>query len=376
MIEAATDPAERLARLRLIRSENVGPTTWGRLLGRFGTARAALDALPDLAARAGRKRLRIATPSEAEREWALLDRLGGHWLIAGDADYPARLAATEDAPPVIAVIGDVARLSAPSLAVVGARNASSNGRTLCRRLCQQVGAAGFTIVSGLARGIDAEAHRASLATGTVGVVAGGVDVVYPPENAELQRLIGEQGAVVAESAMGAQPMARHFPRRNRVIAGLSLGVLVVEAALRSGSLITARMANDYGRDVFAVPGSPLDPRARGANRLIREGARLVEDADDILDDLAPALARPRGAAEAAAILLPAPAPVSFDDADRARDLLLEALAVEPTDADSLIRATGLDSAAFAAGMLELELAGLVERHAGNRYALSAGDSGH
>ena len=366
----ADSDEERLARLRLIRSENVGPVNFMRLLARFGDARAALDALPEIARRNGRKRLRIAGAAEAEQEAGALERIGGRLVMAGDADYPSRLAQAEGSPPVLSVIGDPALLQRPTLAVVGARNCSANGRTLCRRIVTDLAAEGYVIVSGLARGIDAEAHEAALETGTAAVVAGGIDIFYPPENADLQRRIAERGVIVAEQRFGAEPKARHFPRRNRVISGLSLGVLVVEAALRSGTLITARYAGEQGREVFAVPGSPLDPRARGANRLIRDGARLVESADDILDELSaggPSLFQGLpGRFDGP----PAAEEIAVETEDTARRALVEALSPEPAEADSLMRAAGLGPSDFNALILELEIAGRVRRHAGNRYALS------
>ncbi|WP_416897326.1 MAG: DNA-processing protein DprA [Minwuia sp.] len=373
-MQPAADHAERLARLRLIRSENVGPVNFARLVQRFGTAAEALDALPEIASRAGRKRLRICPASDAEREWQSLEKLGARFLMSGDPDYPEPLAEIDSAPPVLAALGNLSLLDRPVFAIVGARNASANGRTLCRRITAELGQSGLVIASGLARGIDAEAHEAALPTGTVAAIAGGIDVVYPPENERLHHRIAEEGLILAEAPFNTQPRARHFPRRNRIIAGLSLGVLVVEAAMRSGSLITARQAGEQGREVFAVPGSPLDPRARGGNRLIRDGARLVESAADILDELGPgqrfSLRAPRAAVDPVAATIEID-PVS-GDADRGRAAILEALGPEPAEADLVIRQTGLSSAAFNALALELEIAGRIERHAGNRYALAAG----
>jgi len=286
-MQPASDHQERLARLRLIRSENVGPVNFRRLIDRFGTAVEALEALPKIAARSGRRNLRVTKAAQSEAEMAALEKAGARLVMLGDADFPPLLAETDGAPPVITVKGDLSLLSRPSIAIVGARNCSANGKAICRKIAAALGEAGITVVSGLARGIDAAAHQASLATGTVGVVAGGVDVTYPAENTELQEKIGQQGLLIAESPFGTQPKARHFPRRNRIISGASLGVAVIEAALRSGSLITARQAGEQGREVFAVPGSPLDPRSAGANRLIKDGAQLIESADDILDQLGP-----------------------------------------------------------------------------------------
>lgn len=373
-MQAVTTDDERLARLRLIRSENIGPATFIRLLERFGSAAAAVDALPGIARHVGRRELRIASAEAAAREWRALERLGGRFVMLGEPDYPPQLAALEDAPPLLAVLGNAARLSDPSVAVVGARNASVNGRRLARELAAEIGLGGFVIVSGLARGIDTAAHEAALESGTVAVLAGGIDVVYPPENQALCRRIAESGAVVTEAVLGQQPTARHFPRRNRIISGLSRGVVVVEAALRSGSLITARLAAEQGRDVFAVPGSPLDPRSRGANRLIREGAKLVESAEDVLEELRtqrPGMWLPLATAATPLEREPA-APVEIAAAGGQAELL-EALSPEPADADAIIRMTGLAPAAFHALILELEIAGLVQRHAGNRFALSAVD---
>lgn len=379
---AVLTEAERMARVRLIRSENIGPATFHGLITRYGTATQALDALPEIAARAGRRKLRIAPQSDAEREWTALARLGGDFLIVGDRDYPAPLAAISQAPPVLATVGRRDLLARPMLGVVGARNASANGRTFCRQIVAAVGDAGIVVVSGLARGMDGEAHRASLATGTIAVVAGGIDIFYPPENRELQAAIGQEGLVIAEAPLGAEPMARHFPRRNRIISGLSLGVLVIEAQVRSGTLITARLAGEQGREVFAVPGFPLDPRARGANRLLREGATLVETADDIIEPLLTA----HGLAASGNPGMPeGPSPMFAahdgimddvagadgmpDDMDQARDTLLAALSAEPSPADHLMRVADIDAPAFHAAMLELEIAGRVTRHAGNRFSL-------
>ena len=272
-----------IARLRLIRTEGVGPITWRRLLDRYRTPEAALEALPHLA-QAGGKASPPVVPSvsDTKREFEQTAKLGGRLIFLGDPDYPPLLAQLDDAPPAIAVLGDVGLLSQPAVAIVGGRNASAAGLRLAETLAEDL-AATVTVVSGLARGIDGIAHTAAMRTGrTVAAIAGGLDVPYPIENTNLQRLIAERGAVITEAAPGSQPQARHFPRRNRLIAGLSLGVLVVEAARRSGSLITARIAQDLGREVFAVPGSPLDPRARGGNDLIREGAILTETADDVI----------------------------------------------------------------------------------------------
>jgi DNA processing protein len=290
---------ERLDWLRLIRSEGIGPVTFHALIRHFGTAAAALEAAPEMARRGGRKRpIRIAAAADAAREADALAAAGGRMIASCEPDYPEPLAAIADAPPVISVLGHAALLRRRTVAIVGARNASAAGRRMARDLAAGLGAAGLAIASGLARGIDAAAHEAALETGTVAAVAGGVDVVYPTENRALHDRIVAQGAVLSEQPFGTTPTARHFPPRNRLISGLSLGVVVVEAAPRSGSLITARMAAEQGREVFAVPGSPLDPRYRGTNGLIRDGAMLTETVTDVLDDLGPAtrppLAEPTG----------------------------------------------------------------------------------
>jgi DNA processing protein len=372
------NPAERLDWLRLIRTENVGPVTFYQLLHRFGSAGAALDALPSLANRGGRQAgLALFPRAAAERELAELDKLGATILAWGEPDYPAPLAAIDDAPPLLAVRGDKTLLSRAAIAVVGARNASANGRRLARELAGELGRHGYLVASGLARGIDAAAHLGGLASGTVAVLAGGVDIVYPPENQELYEAIVERGAVVAEPAFGTVPQARHFPRRNRIISGLSLGILVVEAAARSGSLITARFALDQGRDVFAVPGSPLDPRCRGTNDLIRRGATLTESVEDVLQQLPaqpPGKAhRPPASSELPAWLGPAaietPAQTLGEPRDLARAQITERLGPTPVAVDELVRQCHLSPAMVVTILLELELAGRLERHPGNQVSL-------
>lgn len=358
--------AERMDWLRLIRSENVGPVTFYHLLRYFGSAGAALDALPELSRRGGRKRpVRLCPVDQAEREMGAARKAGARLLAAVEPDYPEPLAATEDAPPVIAVKGDAALLARPAVGMVGARNASANGKRFAERFARDLGDAGFVVASGLARGIDAAAHRGALATGTVALVAGGVDVCYPPENRDLYEAIAERGAIVSEQPAGLEPQGRHFPRRNRLISGVSRGVVVVEAARRSGSLITARMALEQGREVFAVPGSPLDPRARGSNDLIRQGATLTEEAEDVLRTLDPTLAP---AAKRASV--PAPQTVVTVDANLsdARRRVEENLSPTPTGVDELVRECHMPPSAVAAVLLELELAGRIERHPGNRVA--------
>ncbi len=370
MAESDTKPlseSERLDWLRLIRSENVGPVVFRQLLARYGSPAAALQALPELARRAGGKRqVRLCPVEEAEAEAAAAAKAGVRLLALCEPAYPALLRALDDAPPLLAVLGDPEKLSLPAVGIVGARNASANGRRLAESLASDLAAAGLSIASGLARGIDTAAHRGALPGPTVAVVAGGVDVVYPPENQALHGEIAEKGAVISEVPLGTVPQARHFPRRNRLISGLSLGVVVVEAARRSGSLITARCAGEQGREVFAVPGSPLDPRAAGCNRLIRDGAILVETAADVLEGLqglddSGAFRRPARRVAPAAPPLPEPG-----DAERAG--IEELLGADPVPVDDLVRLSRLPIAVVQGVLLELELAGRVERHPGNRFA--------
>jgi DNA processing protein len=358
--------------LRLARSETVGPVTFYALLRRFGAARAALEALPRLS-----RPVKPLGKREAEAELRALERLGGRIVCWGEPDYPGALVAVEDAPPVLAVVGQLEMLRRPMVAVVGARNASANGRRLARDLAAGLGEAGVVVVSGLARGIDAAAHLGSLDTGSVAVVAGGADIVYPEENRGLYEALARSGAVVAEQPLGAEPQARHFPRRNRIISGVAHGVVVVEAAAKSGSLITARYALEQGREVFAVPGSPLDPRSRGANDLLRNGATLTETAADVLIPLGPVLrggAVPPARAPVQQRLPLAAAPVAQVPAlpasgDAALDFLLEKLSPTPVAVDELVRQCQMSAASIATLLLELELAGRIERHPGNLVSL-------
>ena len=364
-------PAERLDWLRLIRSENVGPVTFRHLLRRFGSAAAALAALPDLAKRGGRTQpLKVHPRAAAERELAELARLNGRLVAFTEPEFPAPLAAIDDSPPLLAVLGQAQLLTRPTVAIVGARNASANGKLIAGTLAREIGAAGFAIASGLARGIDSAAHEAALESGTIAVVAGGIDVIYPPENEALYRSIATRGAVIAEMPVGTVPQARHFPRRNRLISGISLGVVVVEAALRSGSLITARFALEQGREVFAVPGSPLDPRSAGANGLIRDGATLVQSAADVVAALAAQKPPLSAGGEPGFVAAQASDPAEREVAD-ARPLLLELLSPEPVAVDELLRACPFSPAAVQTVLLELELAGRLARHPGNRVSLLA-----
>jgi len=357
---------ERRAWLSLSRTEQVGPVTFHNLIARFGSAGAALENLPRMAARGGRGNFALPDPAQADAEIAALAKLGGRLIASCEAEYPAGLAALEAPPPLISILGHPHLLKKDMVAMVGARNASALARKFTDTLSRDLGFAGLVIASGLARGIDASAHEAALAVGTVAVVAGGVDIVYPPENQKLYDAIRERGVIVSEMRLGEAPQARHFPRRNRIISGLSRGVVVVEAAERSGSLITAQYALDQGREIFAVPGSPLDPRAKGTNRLIREGATLTESAEDVLAVLRPMLGGSFGEPDGAGVTAP-PALAELDlQADRIRSRLEEALGPAPVDIDELIRQLGAPAGAVLTVILELELAGRCVRHPGNR----------
>lgn len=363
--------SERRDRLRLIRSENVGPLTYRRLLQRYGTATRALAALPELARRAGKSGLKLASVEAAEAELGGLSTLGGTLVTLGEPSYPTALAAIDDAPPVLSVHGDATLLGRPAVAIVGSRNASANGVRFARMLAEDLARAGYVVVSGFARGIDAAAHDGAVGSGTIGVFAGGVDVIYPSDNQALHaRMLAGAGALISEMPLGTAPLAQHFPKRNRIISGLALGVVVVEAAERSGTLITARRALEQGRELFAVPGSPLDPRARGANDLIRQGATLVQGADDILDVLAPMRDRPAQPPESAAEPEPVPHQTSESEASAARTAILERLSPSPAPVDEIIRQCQLCTAVALTAILELELAGQLRRHPGNQVSRS------
>lgn len=353
----------RIARLRLIRTPTIGPVTYRQLIARFGNAERAIEALPDLAARGGGKPPRIADAAIAEREIAQVEKLGARHVFADDPDYPPLLAEIDSAPAAMTIRGDIALAARRTVAMVGARNASAAACRFARGLAVELGRDGVVVASGLARGLDTAAHQGSLETGTIAVIASGIDIAFPPENRALQDEIAERGLLIAEQRPGAEPVARNFPHRNRIIAGLAAGTVVVEAAPRSGSLITARLANEFGRDVMAVPGSPLDPRAQGCNLLIREGATLVQSAADILETIGPIDPR----------MVRAPAdtfdgPPAAEPGDADRRALLSLLGPVPVGIDELIRQSGLAPATIATILLELELAGRIERHAGGRVS--------
>jgi len=362
--------AERLDWLRLIRSENIGPITFFKLLEAYGSAAAALEAAPKLAQHGGRRKpIAICPKAAAEREAEAHAKLGARLIALGEPDYPLNLAQIYDPPPVISLRGHPHLFEKHALAIVGARNASANGRRFAEKTAMDLGKNDFLVVSGLARGIDTAAHEGSLATGTVAVQAGGIDSIYPQENTPLYERIAEEGVLISEQPLGTTPQARHFPRRNRLVSGLSLGVLVVEAALKSGSLITARMALEQGREVFAVPGSPLDPRAQGANHLIRQGAVLTENAEDILAALEGRLRTPLEERKPPSLLAPPILAPSEQEVAQARDTVLEMLGPSPVMVDEILRQCQLSPPVLSTVLLELELAGRLERHPGNQVSL-------
>ena len=380
---------ERLARLRIVRSENVGPRTYAHVMHRFGSATAALEALPALARSGGRRDYRPCPRERAEAELRAGAEAGATLITVGEPGYPPLLAAIDSAPPAIWVIGDPDVLAGPSVGVVGARNASALGLRTARRIAGELAEAGYLVVSGLARGIDHAAHEATLGHGTVAVMAGGVDRIFPPEHEALARRIAANGALVSECAIGTEPTGRHFPRRNRLIAGLSEGVVLIEAALRSGSLITARYALDQGREVMACPGAPEDPRAGGCNRLIREGAALIRSAADVIEALAAPRTGPVGLAEPPAgflfdepdlgVVEDASGLASLDDFDEERESgetvlaeqVMRLLGPAPVDTDELARLAGCPASELSLALLELELAGRIEMVPGGGVVLAA-----
>lgn len=360
---------QRLHWLRLIRTENVGPASFRDLVNRFGSAEAALEALPDLARKGGSSRpLRIPSIAEAEKEMECARQCGACFIAIGEAAYPSLMRRMDHPPPLLALKGNPDVLAMPAVAMVGARNASLAGSKFARMLAAEFGRKGFAVSSGLARGIDTAAHRGSLASGTIAFMAGGLDRLYPPENAGLAQEITEHGALVSEMPFGWEPRARDFPRRNRLIAGSALGLVVVEAAMRSGSLISARLAGEMGRLVFAVPGSPLDPRAAGTNSLIKDGAMLVSSASDVLDQLAPMLGRPDEPAASLEEGEPGHSHAAPPEASE-RQQVVECLGTTPTSIDDMIAHTGIGYSSVAMIVLELELAGRLERHSGGRVSL-------
>ena len=366
---SAVSQAEAFARIRLLRSPNIGPVSYAQLLRRFGDAASALGALPDLAGRGGAA-YRAAPESRIAEEIAAVRKAGARYLFHDSADYPPLLAELEGAPPILVARGDAAIAARPAVAIVGARNASAGAVKLARTFAGQLAEAGLAVVSGLARGIDGAAHTGALAAGiegggTIGVIASGIDIAYPPEHADLQEEVAQRGLLITEHPPGTEPIARHFPSRNRIIAGIAAGTLVVEAAPKSGSLITARLAGEAGREVMAIPGSPLDSRAHGGNQLIRDGAVLVQSAEDVIELLSSFAGTPRSSfREAAPVWLAADSELADDPAD-----LTSLLTTAPVAIDELIRQSGESGAAVQLALLELELAGHLLRHAGGKVSL-------
>ena len=403
-VQRDLDEAEKLNWLRLTRSENVGPRTFKTLLDRYATAGAALKALPQLVKKGTSRDIKICSPAEAETEWARARKLNIRFVAVCEPAYPEALRNIDAPPPLLAVAGKIEVLARPIVSIVGSRNASASGLVFTERLVQGLASAGYVVASGLARGIDVKAHMASLQTGTIAVLAGGHDHIYPSEHEGLARRICDAGALISEMPLGWEPRARDFPRRNRIVAGLSLGVVVVEASRRSGSLITARFANEQGREVFAVPGSPLDARAEGTNDLIRQGATMCTSAEDVISALAPVRdggSTPEALGEA---FRPVPdaeplweeldlsedfgepkslarerrtwrsfeetsAPSATPSVDIARHLA-SLLGPTPVQVDDLIRASGMEPRVVQAALMELELGGVIVRYDGNRVALT------
>ena len=361
-----SNPADLVDRLRLIRTPGIGPIAFRQLLLRFGSAEAALTAIPDLARRGGGKVPAVFPKDKAQREIEAVEKLGARYLALGQGLYPKALAELEDAPPLVTAKGRLDLLDRPMVAIVGARNASAAACRFARGLAHDLGREGVTVVSGLARGIDSAAHDGSLEGGTIAVIAGGIDVYYPPENQPRQDDIAERGLLIAEMPPGTEPRARHFPYRNRIIAGLAAGTVVVEAAPKSGSLITARLAAEAGREVMAVPGSPLDPRAQGCNQLIRDGATLIQSAADVMESI-------RGLnGRVASPSRPFEHQSASAPADAEPDIRLrveELLGPSPVPVDEIVRLSGAEPGAVQLVLLELDLAGRLDRHAGNRVSL-------
>ena len=359
---ARLDAREKLACLRLIRSDNVGPVAFRELINLFGGAGKALEALPELTKRAGRgKPIRICPKAQAEEELASAAKFGAEPVFTIEPGYPALLAELEAPPPMLYIRGRAELLNQPAVAIVGSREASAAGLKLARSFARGIGDAGYVIVSGLARGIDGAAHEAALPTGTIAVLAGGLDRIYPPEHAGLHEKIAREGCLVSEQPPGFSPRGQDFPRRNRIISGMSHGVVIVEAAARSGTLVTARYANEQGREVFAVPGHPLDPRAEGTNRLIKTGATLVTDASDVIAALAPISGLSETAPMPVTEFPIAPPAPSLAVSDAAFERIAAVLGPAPTDVDAIIAATGLETRLVQIALMELELAGRIAR---------------
>lgn len=359
-------PADIIDRVRLIRTPGIGPITYRQLLLRFGSAEAALAAIPELARRGGGKAPAIFSRSAAQRECAAVEKAGARYLILGQGLYPRALSALENAPPILTISGRVGLLDQSMVAIVGARNASAAACRFARGLAHDLSRQGIAVVSGLARGIDSAAHDGSIDHSTIAIIAGGLDVYYPPENEARQRDIAERGLLIAEMPPGTEPRARHFPYRNRIIAGLAAGTVVIEAAPKSGSLITARLAAEAGREVMAVPGSPIDPRAQGCNQLIRDGATLIQSADDVIECIGNLHCKVAGPASDPEFR---PVPGFTEAEPDILSLIEQLLGPSPVPVDEIVRLSGAPAGAVQLALLELDLAGRLDRHAGNKVSL-------
>ena len=357
-------PQDLIDRIRLLRTPGIGPITFHQLIARFGSPGAALAAVPDLARRGGGAAPRLFGEDQARREVERVDAVGARYLTAGQGLYPRLLAEQDDAPPLLIAKGNLKLLDQPSVAIVGARNASAAACRFARSLAHDLGREGLAVVSGLARGIDSAAHDGALESGTIGIVAGGIDIFYPPENEARQIAMFDRGLVLAEMPPGTEPRARHFPYRNRIIAGAATGTVVVEAAPKSGSLITARLAAEMGREVMAVPGSPLDPRAQGCNQLIRDGATLIQNAADVVEAIRPSATRVMSGHDR---YEPVVMPTNGDES--ALSVVEELLGPSPVPVDEIIRLSGAPSGSVQMALLELDLAGRLDRHAGGKVSL-------
>ena len=362
---AALSQEEAFARIRLLRSANIGPVSYAQLLRRFGNAQEAVEALPDLAARGAKRNYKAAERERIEREVQAARKAGARYLFHDQPDYPANLAALDGAPPIVTMRGDLSLASKPCVAMVGARNASAAAVKLARDFGRELAAEGFVIVSGLAKGIDGASHEGAMPS-TIGVIASGIDIAYPAQHAKLQEQIASEALLIAEEPPGTEPRGQQFPKRNRIIAGLAVGTLVVEAAPKSGSLITARLAGEAGREVMAIPGHPADSRSHGCNQLIREGAVLVQSPDDVAELLSGFDGRPRSSVrENAQDFL-----YSEADDEMPADDIAAILSSAPVSVDELVRQTGTTPGTVQMALLELEIAGRLERHAGGRVSLA------
>ncbi len=370
--------SEIFDRLRLIRSANVGPVSYYRLMQQYGTAKNALRALPELTRSGGRRRPEIASKRSIEREIETVEKLGGKFLFHDQHTYPAFLSELRNAPPVLIWRGDISLIQRPAVAIVGARNASAASRSFARMLADELTEQGVSIVSGLARGIDTAAHEGSIKRATVAVIAGGTDIYFPPENQELQEQIATKGLLLSEQPPGTEPHARHFPFRNRIIAGLTIGTVIIEAAPKSGSLITARLAAESGRHVMAVPGSPMDPRSQGCNGLIKEGASLIQSAEDVLELIRPMderMVQKSITVEQPVAMVVGTRETRKEEKGSSKQQMqfniLNLLSTTPVTVDELVRQSHIDPAEIQLILLELELAGKLTRSAGARVALSS-----